>query len=55
MMCFGLYIHSHTQRRHLACEILIVIEETMYDIDMDKNRDGKITLKEYISKHLSLM
>ena len=30
----------------------IVIEETMYD--MDKNRDGKITLKEYISKHLSL-
>ena len=30
----------------------IVIEETMYD--MDKNRDGKITLEEYISKHLSL-
>ncbi len=22
MMCFGLYIHSHTQRRHLTCEIL---------------------------------
>ena len=30
----------------------IVIEETTYDID--KNRDGKITLEEYISKHLSL-
>ena len=30
----------------------IVIEETMYD--MDKNGDGKITLEEYISKHLSL-
>ena len=30
----------------------IVIKETMYD--MDKSRDGKITLKEYISKHLSL-
>ena len=30
----------------------IVIKETMYD--MDKSRDGKMTLKEYISKHLSL-
>ena len=30
----------------------IVIKETMHD--MDKNRDGKIILKEYISKHLSL-
>ena len=28
----------------------LVIEETMYD--MDKNRDGKITLEEYISKPL---
>lgn len=26
----------------------IVLEETMYD--MDKNRDGTITLEEYISK-----
>ena len=26
----------------------IVIEETMYD--MDKNKDGKITLEEYISE-----
>ena len=51
MVCFGLYYtFTYTEEAHHMRDI--VIEETMYD--MDKNRDGKITLEEYISKHVSL-
>ena len=50
MMCFGLYIHSHTQRRHLTCEILLKRPCMIWiRTEMEKSH-----LRNNISKHLSL-